>query len=105
MNMELKNCDKDIIINNIYKTKVKFKEPFAEIIDVESYKTFNILKPFENDNIEEMLKEHREKNDNENEEDEDEEEKFNINDYVPIKQEKNKFNRDPKTKCEGCLLY
>ena len=75
---------------------VSFKENFAVIIEVESYKEYNIL-----NNKNEYLNNYED----ENEEDEDNEEnegKFDINKYNQLKLEK-MANHDPnafsKTKC------
>ena len=83
------------IINKLNKDyHVSFKEDFAEIIQVESYKEYNILND-KNDYINNL-------DDNEDDEDEDNEDKFDIKDYNPVKIER-MANHDPtgfsRTKC------
>ena len=79
--------------NKLYH--VSFKQDFAEVIDVESYKEYNIL----NDKNEYLNKFDDGQEEDEEEENED---KFDINKYNPEKLEK-MANHDPtgfsKTKC------
>ena len=92
------NIRKDVQGNIISKTNknyhISFKENFAEIINVESYKVYNLLND-NNDNL------YYEGSDDEFDEDENEG-KFDIQKYKPLKIEK-RANRDPrgfsKTKC------
>ncbi len=82
------------IINKLNKNfHVSFKEDFVEIIDVESYKEFNILND-KNDYLNNF-------EDSEDSDDEDKD-KFNIKDYNPAKLER-MANHDPngfsRTKC------
>ena len=94
--MEPTNNRKDSqgnIINKLNKNHhISFKENFAEIIDVESYKVFNCLND-KNDYF----------NDEDSyEDDEEEKDKFDIQKYKPLKLER-MANHDPhgfsKTKC------
>ena len=85
------------IINKLNKNfHVSFKDDFVEIINVESYKEYNILND-KNDYLNNL-----EDNEEDEDEDEDNEDKFDIKDYNPAKIEK-MANHDPagfsRTKC------
>ena len=94
---------KELNENNIDKIKknnhVSFKEDFVEIINVESYKEYNVLND-KNEYLNNISGEENEES--EDKEDENDEEKFDINKYDPMKLEKIP-NSDPngfsRTKC------
>ena len=99
--METEKIRKDAqgnIISKLSKTyHVSFKEEYPEIINVESYKQYNLL----TDNIE-NLKEYEDNEEDEEEEEDKGQEKFDIDKYDPMKIGK-MANHDPhgfsKTKC------
>ena len=101
--MKTTNEKKELNENNIDKIKknnhVSFKEDFVEIINVESYKEYNVLND-KNEYLNNISGEENEEN--EDKEDENDEEKFDINKYDPMKLEKIP-NSDPngfsRTKC------
>ena len=81
---------------------VSFKENFAEIIEVESYKEYNILND-KNEYLNKFDNSGEEENeDNDGSSDNEDKDKFDINKYNPIKLEK-MASHDPngfsRTKC------
>ncbi len=101
--MEQTNERKDSKGNTISKLNkeyhVSFKINFAETIEVESYKEYNVLND-KNEYLNNISGEENEES--EDKEDENDEEKFDINKYDPMKLEKIP-NSDPngfsRTKC------
>ena len=103
MDTNTNNIRKDAKGNIISKTDklytVSFKDDLVEIIDVESFKEYNILND-KNEYLSQFdLSGEEEKEENEDIEDQD---KFDINKYNPLKLEK-MANHDPngfsRTKC------
>ena len=93
--MEQTAVEKDSKGSEINKLKkeyhVSFPNDFVEVINVESYKSYNILNDKKEyiDRIENICNEEEE-----NEEEDEDENKFDINNYNPIKLEK-MANNDP----------
>ena len=84
---ERKDAKGNIISKNSKDYHVSFKENFSEIIEVESYKEYNILNEDDYTSI-----------------DDDSEDKFDINRYDPLKIEKI-ANHDPHGFSKGkCLI-
>ena len=83
---------------------VSFKEDFAEIINVESYKEYNILND-KDEYINQLENNNDEKNIDEIDDDEEGEEKFDINNYNPTKIEK-LANHDPHafSRANRCII-
>ena len=82
------------IIDKINKEfHVNFKEDFVEIINVESYKEYNILND-KDEYINQFENKTEEKREDEIDNDDEGEEKFDINSYTPSKIEK-MANHDP----------
>ena len=94
------NCQNNNKLNKEYH--VSFKENFVEIIEVESYKEYNILND-KNEYLNKFDNSGEEENeDNDGSSDNEDKDKFDINKYNPIKLEK-MASHDPngfsRTKC------